>query len=358
MKRISIIIILFVTLPGCKELFLGEDETNNPVNNFELFWHDFDWHYGLFYARGWNWDSIYRVYQPQVTGMTTDEELWNVLGQMISYLDDGHTFIRSPYLNQVFVSGSEESGIVKSEFSLALVKRKYLENWQDIPNTGTHDRESAIYGIDEYIYGKVKDRNIGYIYLNAMRADDLDFIDHVLRQIGNYKALILDLRNNRGGSLPLAEAIAGRFADGEYFIYTIQERNGPGHADFAEKKNYYTHIKGSEHYSQPLVVLTDKMTISAAEFLLLHLKEFAQVTQIGDTTSGDFSHTGMRRFLPNGWQYQYSIMMTLLPDGRSLDGIGHIPDVLIRNSAYNIQFDIDLVFEKALEYLLDEYGIE
>ena len=66
----------------------------------------------------------------------------------------------------------------------------------------------------------------------------------------------------------------------------------------------------------------------------------------------------MRRFLPNGWQYQYSIMMSLLPDGRSLDGIGHIPDIQIRNSAYNIQFDIDLVFEKALEYLFDEYGIE
>ena len=105
-------------------------------------------------------------------------------------------------------------------------------------------------------------------------------------------------------------------------------------------------------------MLTDRITISAAEILLLHLKSFSQVTQIGDTTAGDFSDIGMRRFLPNGWQYQYSIMMFLLPDGRSLDGIGHIPDIQIRNSAYNIQSDIDVVFEKALEYLFDEYGIE
>jgi len=38
--------------------------------------------------------------------------------------------------------------------------------------------------------------------------------------------------------------------------------------------------------------------------------------------------------------------------------VRHIPDVQIRNSAYNIQFDIDLVFEKALVYLSEEYGIE
>ena len=52
---------------------------------------------------------------------------------------------------------------------------------------------------DEYIYGKVKNRDIGYVYLNRIEADDLDFMDYVLRQTGNHKAIILDLRNNWGG---------------------------------------------------------------------------------------------------------------------------------------------------------------
>ncbi len=343
--------LMIVILEGCKELFLGEDQTNDPVNNFELFWQDFDRHYGLFYARGWDWDSIYMVYKPQVTPVTTENELWIVFRKMISYLDDRHTFIYNPSQNWTFTSGAEENRFVEAEFSLDLVKSKYLETWQSIPNTGTHDR-------DQYIYGKVKDSDIGYIYLNGIEADDRDFMDYVLRQIGIHKAIILDLRNNWGGDDLTAEAIAGRFADGEHFIYTMQERNGPDHTDFAKKRNYYTHISGKEHFSRPLIVLTDKMTISAAETLLLHLKSFGQVTQIGDTTSGDFSDVGMRRFLPNGWQYQYSIMMTLLPDGRSPDGIGHIPDVQIRNSAYEMQFGNDLVFEKAVEYLFDKYGIE
>ncbi len=358
MTRIPLILILTVTLTGCKELFLGEDEPNNPVNNFELFWQDFDRHYGLFYARGWDWDSIYRVYQPRVTSLTTDNELWIVFREMISYLDDSHTTIYSPSLSRTFTSGAEGNSLVEAEFSLALVKSKYLETWQSIPNTGTHDQDSHIYGKDEYLCGKVKSRDIGYVYLNGIEADDRDFMDYVLRQIGNHKAIILDLRNNLGGDDLTAEAIAGRFADGEHFIYTVQERNGPNHTDFTEKKYYYTKTTGSEHFSKPVIVLTDRITISAAETLLLHLNSFSLVTQIGDTTAGDFSDLGMRRFLPNGWQYKYSIMMFLLPDGGSLDGIGHIPDIQIRNSAYNMQFDIDLVFEKALEYLFDEYGIE
>jgi carboxyl-terminal processing protease len=351
MKKTTVILLLLVTLPGCNELFLGEDEPNDPVNNFGLFWQDFDQNYGLFYARGWDWDSIYRVYQPQVTALTTEKELWIIFRNMISYLDDSHTFIDNPSKDWFFRSGSEENSFVEAEFSLDLVKSKYLETWQNIPNTGSNDD-------DEYIYGKVKNGDIGYVYLNRMEADDPDFMDNVLRQIGNQKAIILDLRNNWGGSGQIAEAIAGRFADGEHFIYTVQERNGPDHASFAEKKSYYTHVSGSEHFFSPLIVLTDRITMSAAEILLLHLKAFSQVTQIGDSTAGDFSPVGMRRFLPNGWRYQYSIMMTLLPDGRSLDGIGHVPDVQIRNSAYNIQSDTDLVFEKAVEYLFDEYGIE
>ena len=351
MKRITLILLFLVALSGCKKIFLGEDVPNDPVTNFELLWKDFDQHYGLFLARGWDWDSIYNVYRPQVDAQTTEIELWSVFKNMISYLDDGHTFIYSPLQRWFFTSGSEENRVVQTEFSIDLVKNKYLEDYQNIPNTGSDDG-------DVYIYGKVKNNDIGYVYLSGIEADDKDFMDHVLKQTGQYKAMILDLRNNSGGDDIIAEAIAGRFADGEHLIYTVQERNGPNHTDFAEKKNYYTKITGIEHFSKPLIVLTDRITISAAETLLLHLKSFSQVTQIGDTTAGDFSDVGMRRFLPNGWQYRYSIMMFLLPDGSSLDGIGHIPDVQIRNSAYNIQFDIDLVFEKALEYLFEEYGIE
>jgi carboxyl-terminal processing protease len=351
MKRFTLIILLAFGLFACEKMFLGDDAPNDPVNNFEILWHDFDQHYGLFHARALNWDSIYAVYRPQVNAQTTDEELWSVFKSMIAYLDDGHTALLSYQFKELFSSGSELDSIVESEFDIKLVKEKYIENHQVIPGISSG-------GSAAYLYGKVKNMDIGYVYLNGIVADDENFMDHGLKQLGHHKAIILDLRNNFGGDDIIAEAIAGRFADGEHFIYTVQERNGPKHTDFTDKQKYYTKIEGKEHFSKPLIVLTDRITVSAAEILLLHLKSFDQVTQIGDTTAGDFSDIGMRRFLPNGWQYQYSIMMYLLPDGRSLDGIGHVPDVQKRNTFADIQAGNDVVIEEALRYLKNEYGYE
>jgi len=350
MKKLPFILILTLLLAGCEKVFLGEDESNDPINNFELFWSDFDQHYGLFQARGWDWDSIYTEYRPQVTEQTSDQELWGMFENMIGYLDDSHTFIYSPPpAIQFFASGSFNDSIVDAEFSLDLIKSNYIENVQNIPYT---DQEF------DFIYGNIQNKDIGYIYLKGIETSNTDFMDDVLEDIGKHKAIILDLRGNFGGDDQTAEQIAARFADGEHFVYTVQERNGPNHSDFTDKIEYFTKIEGSQHFSKPLIVLTDEITVSAAEILLLHLKSFDQVTQIGTPTSGDFSDISMRKFLPNGWQYQYSIMMFLLPDGNSLDGVGHGPDIMIRNTTADIQAGNDPVLEKALEHLLDEYGIE
>jgi hypothetical protein len=353
MKNFALLLYVMLFGLGCERVFIGKDAVNNPENNFELFWTDFNEHYGLFQARKHNWDSIYKVYRPIVTSETTDEELWTVFKEMIIYLDDSHTFIAAPPpFDRVFVSGSELDSITEEEFSLDLIKREYVEDIKEI---------TSITEIDEdlnALYGNVKGKNIGYVHFNAVEGNDINFMDKVLEGIGDKSAIILDIRNNYGGDDQMGEAIAGRFADDREYIYSVQEKSGPGSNDFAKKKEYYSSRMGEEHYDKPLIVLTDRVTVSAAEILLLHLKSFEQVTQIGDTTAGDFSDTGMRRFLPNSWQYQYSIMMFLLPDGTSLDGLGHVPEIQIKNTTQTMASGQDVVFEKAIDYLFEEYGID
>jgi len=348
MRNITLAILLLITFTACNKALLEDTVDNSPQTNFQLFWDDFDQHYGLFQARNHNWDSIYNAYQPIINATTTDEELWTYLTEIAAYLDDSHTVLYDPSKDIEFESGSEENDIVEEEFSLNLVTETYLENFQLL----------NLVAEEVHLHGKIKDKNIGYLYFSDFEMTESNFIDKVLETLQTYDALIFDLRNNTGGVDEIAAEIAGRFADEERLLYTVQTRNGLNHDDFTPKTEYYSKKVGEQYFSKPVIVLTDKITVSTAEVFLTYMKSFPLVTQIGDVTAGDFSSIGMRRFLPNGWQYQYSIMRYLLPDGSSLDGIGHVPDVFIRNDKSDIQNQTDIVLEEAFSFLLSEYGIK
>lgn len=343
MKKILILLILGTIFSGCQKMILGEDEVNTPDNNFNLFWKDFDLHYGLFTVRGWDWDSIRTEYEGQVTPATTDQELFSIFSQMIDYLDDRHTFVYWPG-RDFFASGDAGRDQVREEFSIDLIMDRYV----DVKDSSS---------VEEYLYGDFRGRDIGYLHLSGIDMRDADITDEMLRDIGHHQAMIIDLRNNTGGSDKVGVAISGRFVQEEQLLYTVQERNGPEHDDFAEKKEFFSRKVGAENFNKPVIVLTDQVTISAGEVMLIYLKSIDNVTQIGDVTSGDFSDTSMRRFLPNGMQYRYSIMKFLLPDGTSLDGIGHVPDIYARNTVEDIAAGNDVVLERAFTFLLEEYGI-
>lgn len=342
MKKLIYFLLILMLATGCQAFVLGDDEISTPENNFEIFWDDFDQHYGLFTVRDWDWDSIYTEFRPQVDAQTTDDELWAIFSEMIAYLDDSHTFVARP--GEFFASGSEQDEQVEKEFSLELIVRDFVEVIDSSEEQG-------------YLYGRFRDRDIGYLYLSHIEMENTSVIDEMLRQVGQHAAIIIDIRNNTGGDDLTGAEIAGRFLQTEELVYTVQERNGPEHEDFAGKTEYFAQPVGSENYDKPIVLLTDLITVSAAEVMTIYLNANPRLTQIGTETSGDFSDTGMNRFLPKGWVYQYSIMKFLLPDGTSLDGIGHVPDIYVRNTEADVAANNDIVLDRAFTFLFEEYGI-
>ena len=88
------------------------------------------------------------------------------------------------------------------------------------------------------------------------------------------------------------------------------------------------------------------------------MKSYNDVTQVGDTTAGDFSTVGIRRFLPNGWSYKYPIQLPIKPSGEFLDGNGNIPDIYIKNTENDIIQNTDKVLERAILFLFEQYNIE
>ena len=338
-------IALFV---GCGEAILGPDESNDPEHIFELLWHDLDEHYALFDVRGINWDSLYSEYRPKVTSTTTSEELREVLSGLVEQLDDSHTILYGERDGWTYTSGfTLGAKAIVEQFNLTLIKSKYLGSFTEVS------------GENNLSFGRIKNRDIGYVLLREEGgADPEGAIKGVIDKLKEHKAIILDLRTNEGGSARYSKIIAGAFSDGEYLIGTLQTRNGPRHGDFDEKTDVTTQRTGSEQYLKPVIVLTNRATISAGEYLTLQMKSFGHVIHMGDTTAGDFSAISARSFLPNGWTYQYSVQMFLLPNGRSLDGVGIAPDVFVKNEKADIEWGTDKVLENAVKYLFDNYGIE
>ncbi len=347
MKKLISILLIFTGLSfySCEETFLGEDEANTSENNFELLWNDFNEHYALFGVKEIDWIDLYSEYRPQVTNQTSQDELWQIFSNLLEELNDGHVIINDRENNRFFESGSSHIDQTIAEFSLDLINTKYQDFYVNTNDLGLS-------------YGKIKNKNIGYIHMYNVEGDNPEIIDDIILELKDYDAIIVDVRNNQGGDDDYAHRIAGAFADGEHFIYTVQTRNGLGYNDFDNPKKWHTKPVGSYQYLKPVILLTDSFTTSGAEILTLNMKAFQHVTHIGDTTSGDFSDQSPERFLPNGWSYKYSSQLYLLPSGESQEVIGIAPNVYSRNSEADIQAGNDLVLEESIQLLFDQYGID
>jgi carboxyl-terminal processing protease len=348
MKRIVFLLLIILFFASCDELLLGKEEPNTPEHNFDMLWNDFDKHYSLFYIKKTNWDSLYQVYRSQINEHTDEPRLWNIMTDMIEVLNDSHTVLYNDLEARRYPSGYTLNQIaIEEEFDLNLIKTKY---------TGPLTR---IESEEDLQYGKVMNKDIGYVFLRKTLGDQPEkAIGEIMRELSDRKAIILDLRTNAGGSAFYAKTIAGAFSDGKHLVGTVQLRNGPEHSDFSEKTEEVTTLTGAKQFLKPVVVLTDRATMSGGEYLTIHMKSFGHVTHIGDATAGDFGATSIRRFLPNGWTYTFSIKMFLLPNGKSLDGIGIPPDVYVKNTNSSIYGGTDHVLEKAVQYLYETYGIE
>lgn len=346
-NTIILTLVLLVTLSSCKKALLGPEEANNPVNNFELLWNDYNDHSGIIHPKNINWDSVYQVYQPQVTDMTSDAELWTIFTEMIEVFDDEHTFIEQPGKDITYVSGSHEIGAAIEAFSKEVIEDEYL------------DYRTIIETAPDLSYGKIKNKDIGYIYVGDTDGNHPEqTMDEILAEIGRHKAIIFDVRNNGGGKGEFAQAITKAFSEETKDVFSMQTRNGEAYDDYDEKTWFANVNDGENQYLKPVIVLTDKFSVSGAEHMTIYLKANSHVTHMGNITAGAFSSTGMHRFLPNGWVYQFPMQTSLLPNGESLDGTGLVPDIMSINTPENIANGKDVVLEDAFNYLMSAYGIE
>lgn len=167
---------------------------------------------------------------------------------------------------------------------------------------------------------------LGYIRLTGFAdttAAELDEAARALKRAADddLRGLILDLRNNPGGVLSSAIAVADRFLDGGLIV------TGRGRIHQARFEQYAS--PGHELEDVELVVLVNAGSASGSEILAGAIQDHDRGTLVGQQTYGKGS---VQSVVPLG--YGNAIKLTtaryLTPSGRSINGIGIKPDVSVR----------------------------
>ncbi|MBA2769937.1 MAG: carboxyl-terminal protease, partial [Sporichthyaceae bacterium] len=135
---------------------------------------------------------------------------------------------------------------------------------------------------------------------------------------GHVGGVVLDLRDNPGGLLDEAVAVASVFLDGGPVVsYERRGRDAQTLDAFA----------GGDT-TTPLVVLVNPSTASAAEVVAAALQDRNRAVVVGTRTYGKGSVQEPSR-LSDGSALELTVGRYVTPSGRSLEGVGVEPDVVV-----------------------------
>jgi len=202
------------------------------------------------------------------------------------------------------------------------------------------------------LYGLI-DSDIGYVRVQSLggsgHGEDIDLI---LGQLAGISSLIIDLRSNGGGNDQNGEAIAARFTDTARLYRHVRFRDGPNHDDFGPFLDSFISPGGTESFSGPVAVLTNRRTFSSAESLLLAFKTLPNIVAFGDFTGGGSANPAQRS-LSNGWTYTVSQWIEFRTDGSTFEGFGIEPDVRVDIDSIDAAALRDTIMDVAIADLRD-----
>ena len=164
------------------------------------------------------------------------------------------------------------------------------------------------------------ENNVGYIVLYEFAGDCSakfdEALDAMLEQ--DLKGLIIDLRDNPGGWVADAEAIADRFLDQGVIYYT--EYKG-GYREYSYSINGKVDI--------PLVIMINENSASSSEILTGALKDRANATVVGVQSYGKGIIQAVSGVGKEGAGMQVTVAQYFTPAGNKVHKIGITPDVEI-----------------------------
>lgn len=247
--------------------------------------------------------------------------------------------------------------------------------------------------VGELTVKDVVDNEVGYIYLPNMSSNenDLKTVVEYIKTLKNHKALIIDIRGNRGGNDAFWKNIVNRLIKEDvktkgYMFFRSeneviknyinirgislepienlpQEIKNKAPKEVSEKfsgfsssvenviEPYRISPYESINFEGNIYLLVDEAVFSSAESFAIFCKDSNFATIIGQTTAGDGGGCDPVLFdLKNsGFIVRMSSDMYLTEEGICNEEFKTTPDYIIEDSKRDLNFDKDDCVQKALE---------
>lgn len=305
----------------------GSCVPNDPVivdqeANLEALWSIMDKRYCYFDEKDVDWNKVHDIYLGKLKEKKySDVEFFDLLGQMLNELKDGHVNLISSFDISAYNGWRGES----TEGLNIYARSKELPGIK---------RYSGGMSYQMYRFEEDPELVFGYIIYGSF-TNSLGNLNNIFRYMSDADGLIIDLRGNGGGALNNSTDLLSRFFDQKTLVGYISHKTGPGHDEFSDPKPLYIEpykVETDRWAKKPVIILQDRSCYSATNDFLTKIDLAPNVTRIG-LRSGGGGGIPATQELPNGWKVRYSSVKNYNAERKSVES-GIEPDIEISNKSY------------------------
>ena len=391
---------------------------------FEFVWNTIQERYYDALMNGVDWHAARAKYRPLALAADGDDAFWDVLDKMAGELKDSHTRVESPkqveergrYENQslglgvammegkLVVAGVNSTSdawwagvrpgmVIRSidgENAAAAYQRIY-DATRDASTARARHRQTSgklnrgepgssvsmtfehadgslfsatlkrrLISYPPQVIARLLPSGIAYLRFSNFLHSLSGKIHAALREYESAPGIIIDLRNNGGGSLEMAKDLFEEFFKDKAAMSKQITRNGKpialawGMVEIIKME--YLATGKADAYTGPVAILINPGSASASEHFSAAMQDLGRAKVVGEPSCGCLLGFMGYANIPGGGELAYSEVGFVTPKGRRVEGVGVMPDKLVPLTQADLQVSRDRALEAAQELLKVEAG--
>ncbi|QJR35699.1 S41 family peptidase [Gemmatimonas groenlandica] len=313
-------------------------QSRSYVAQFDTLWTRFDEVYPSFAYKQVDWRAQRATYRARAQRARSQDELIAVLVDMLTPLRDLHVWLVDP------------RGQVVPTFRPAALANFERARWESAMRDASylaHNRD----------FGEGTVGGYAYLYIGSWKEPiNQEALDLALSRMREAPGLIIDVRNNAGGTDQTALAFASRFTTRAFTASYVEIRMDSLVKDIEMPLARTIGPRGSWQYTRPVVVLSGRGGFSATESFVAAMRTLPQVTVVGDTTGGASGNPATFP-LGNGWRFTVPRWLEFGPDKRPIEGRGVAPHLAMTWDPANYDSARDPLIDAAVGLLGERNGV-